>query len=366
MSNPFKVLGITPEVVRDLRDEQLFKHAKFVYKSLLLLFHPDISGADKIAKELNIAIHELEYPERFLAAKNDYIKKKLTKSQEILRMGKQLAEKDKKLTTFKEEYGKNSWQFLGNDRKLSLVPNREIYLLLDPLTIIRLNSYSPTVDLYNVFDGIFLKLTSEIFGFINTELMREKRIQYNTYASLKERNFIKSSDLIKIDEDVFKKTRSSFVCTDVVSGAELVLYDREKRQYIIVGNVINSSGRIEDVLDRYSEKMIRSMHVVDKESPWKHFKFAIETAKKIGCKNHCEFGGFLGELSQVAKIFQSHRGKKTKEETMKMVEEVLKMKTYSWRWISENSIKEIATEYLMAGKSLNGFVAILKTLSLLR
>lgn len=45
--NPFKTLGIAPEIVRDLKDEQLLKHVKAVYRSLLLLFHPDIGGTDK-------------------------------------------------------------------------------------------------------------------------------------------------------------------------------------------------------------------------------------------------------------------------------------------------------------------------------
>lgn len=356
--NPFNTLGIAPEIVRDLKDEQLLKHIKAVYRSLSLLFHPDTGGTDKMAKELNIAMHELENPERFLAAKNDYIKKKLTKSQDILRIEKKLAEKDKKLTTFKEECEKNSWQFLGNNRKMSLVPNEEVYLLLDPFTIVHLSSYSPAVDVYDVFDGKFIKLTPVIFGFINTELMREKtEIKHSAYQFLKGKECDINSEIVTLDEESFKKNRALFLCTDIMNGSEFVVYDKEKQQYTIIGKVMKSSSRLENVLEKYSEKIIRALHTVDKESPWKHFQLIIESAKKIGCKDHRDFSSFLGELSQIVKIFQSYRSKKTREETMSMAEEVFKIKTYSWHWFS-GTIKEIATEYLMAGKSSNGLVAI--------
>jgi len=363
MSNPFKVLGITPEIVRDLKDGDLIKHAKLVYRSLSLVFHPDVGGRDKMAKELNAAIHELECPEKLLAAKNDYIKKKLTKSEKILRLEKQLLEKDKKISLVKDGYKSASWQFLGDSRKMSLVPNREFYLLLDNLAVVRLNPYSPTVDLYNVFDHVFARLKPLIFGFINTELMRQEQPQQSVYGFIKGTGVSVNTGLVELSEESFKKSRASFICTDAMKGSEFVLYDGEKNQYIIIGKVVQSLDKLEKILDKYAEKIIKAMHIIDNESAGENLQLAIKAAKKNGCKDHNDFSAFLGELGQVIKIFQHYSAKKTKAETMATVEEVLNMKTFSWRWVSDK-IKEVATDYLIAGKSRQGLVAILKTLSL--
>ena len=63
--NPFEILGITPELVKKLDNEQLFKLVQSNYRLLQKIFHPDVashkssSKANNIAVELNRAFEQL-------------------------------------------------------------------------------------------------------------------------------------------------------------------------------------------------------------------------------------------------------------------------------------------------------------------
>jgi hypothetical protein len=77
--NPFLVLGIHPDLVKRLNNEQLDALSARVYKALLEIFHPDKKGgSEKIAKEINAAKEKIDYKNNrkgFEQYKNEYIKR---------------------------------------------------------------------------------------------------------------------------------------------------------------------------------------------------------------------------------------------------------------------------------------------------
>lgn len=62
--NPFEIFGLTPALVRDLSERDLFNVLKSIYRNLQKAFHPDSAKNGKadqrIAVELNLALEELD------------------------------------------------------------------------------------------------------------------------------------------------------------------------------------------------------------------------------------------------------------------------------------------------------------------
>lgn len=57
--NPFEVLGLHPNLVRKLSDEELQKVIQSSYRALQKIFHPDLSGREREARELNWAYEQI-------------------------------------------------------------------------------------------------------------------------------------------------------------------------------------------------------------------------------------------------------------------------------------------------------------------
>jgi len=77
--NPFLILGIHPDLVKRLNNEQLDFLSARVYKALLEIFHPDKKGgSEKIAKEINAAKEKIDYKNNhrgFEQYKKEYLKR---------------------------------------------------------------------------------------------------------------------------------------------------------------------------------------------------------------------------------------------------------------------------------------------------
>jgi hypothetical protein len=63
--NPFEIFGLTPSLVKELSEKELFSVLKTMYRSLLKTFHPDSGGkkkqkANDRAVELNLAFEALD------------------------------------------------------------------------------------------------------------------------------------------------------------------------------------------------------------------------------------------------------------------------------------------------------------------
>lgn len=84
MSNPFKVLGLTPDIIRQLGDEGTLEAAKRNYRALSLVVHPDAGGTDAEFKKLDSAYRALsEDPVAFQSYKTDYLKKRKDRLEEL-------------------------------------------------------------------------------------------------------------------------------------------------------------------------------------------------------------------------------------------------------------------------------------------
>lgn len=83
--NPFEVLGISPEMVRDLDEESLFGLVKACYRALQRAFHPDLqNGGKEKAVELNLAFEALDLernPDSFRACRKAYLRRLSRKTQ---------------------------------------------------------------------------------------------------------------------------------------------------------------------------------------------------------------------------------------------------------------------------------------------
>ncbi|OAG27500.1 J domain-containing protein [Thermodesulfatator autotrophicus] len=112
--NPFEVLGISPEMVRDLDEEALFGLVKACYRALQRAYHPDLqaNGKEK-AVELNLAFEALDLernPESFKTHRRAYLRRLSRRTQK-----KTIDDLTKKLATLlrqKELLAENFWQHL--------------------------------------------------------------------------------------------------------------------------------------------------------------------------------------------------------------------------------------------------------------
>ncbi len=83
--NPFEILGIAPEMVRDLDDEALFNLVKACYRALQRAYHPDLHpGHRERAVEINLAFEALDLernPESFLEYRRAYLRRLSRRTQ---------------------------------------------------------------------------------------------------------------------------------------------------------------------------------------------------------------------------------------------------------------------------------------------
>ncbi len=83
--NPFEVLGISPEIVRDLDEKALFGLVKACYRALQRAYHPDLqNGGKEKAVELNLAFEALDFernPDSFREHRQAYLRRLSRKTQ---------------------------------------------------------------------------------------------------------------------------------------------------------------------------------------------------------------------------------------------------------------------------------------------
>ncbi len=83
--NPFEVLGISPEIVRELEEEALYGLVKACYRALQRAFHPDLqNGGKEKAVELNLAFEALDLernPDSFRSYRKAYLRRLSRRTQ---------------------------------------------------------------------------------------------------------------------------------------------------------------------------------------------------------------------------------------------------------------------------------------------
>lgn len=145
--NPFEIFGITPQLVKELNDEVLFKIIKGIYRVLQLYYHPDRGGDPKRALELNLAFEAINYeknPQAFQHYKKLYLqrlsRKTLKKELETLK------EAYRKLNYLNEVLKERFWNFLEKgDAYFEEVFKRGFVLRLKLLDIVSQLNFSDYV-----------------------------------------------------------------------------------------------------------------------------------------------------------------------------------------------------------------------------
>ncbi|WP_297055876.1 J domain-containing protein [Thermosulfurimonas sp.] len=111
--NPFEILGLSPQIVKELDEESLFRLVKACYRTLQQVHHPDLpGGSGEKALELNLAFEALNLaknPESFRRYRQAYIRRLSrrtlrNKIQELLlRLSRSLREKEELEARFWED-----------------------------------------------------------------------------------------------------------------------------------------------------------------------------------------------------------------------------------------------------------------------
>lgn len=175
--NPFEVLGLSPQIVKELDEEALYKLIKSVYRTLQLIYHPDKGGRAEKALELNLAFEALNLeknPETFKKYRKAYIERL---SRKTLR--KELDEwqnKYRKLNFYLELLKERFWQFLEKGKNEESVFRLKIFDLV---------SYINFSDLLRIKKQMFFK---EIL--LGSEFLLKKAGWENFYRLIKDYKFL--------------------------------------------------------------------------------------------------------------------------------------------------------------------------------
>lgn len=114
--NPFDVFGLTPQIVKELDDETLFKLIKKIYRTLQMHYHPDRGGDLRKALELNLAFEALNFekkPQTFHHYKKLYLQRLSRKT--LKKELEELKESYRKLIYLHELLRERFWVFLENN-----------------------------------------------------------------------------------------------------------------------------------------------------------------------------------------------------------------------------------------------------------
>ena len=122
--NPFEILGISPQMVKELDDEALYGLVKACYRALQRAYHPDLkTGAKERAVELNLAFEALDFernPESFKQHRQAYLRRLSRRTQR--RTIDELTQKVAVLLRQQELLTENYWQHLLEILKLNEGP----------------------------------------------------------------------------------------------------------------------------------------------------------------------------------------------------------------------------------------------------
>ncbi|MFC1599058.1 DnaJ family molecular chaperone [Patescibacteria group bacterium] len=83
--NPFQILGLNPDTIRGLKDEEILILVESQYKALQKIFHPDKPRGNeeksKLISDARMILDPKKHPEEFEVFKRQFLKKSSMKSQ---------------------------------------------------------------------------------------------------------------------------------------------------------------------------------------------------------------------------------------------------------------------------------------------
>lgn len=183
--NPFEVFGVTPQIVKELDDETLFKLIKKIYRTLQMHYHPDKGGDPRKALELNLAFEAINYeknPKSFQDYKKSYL---LRLSRKTLKKElEEMKDRYRRLIYWHELLRERFWQFLeNNDNYLRFLYKQGLVLKIKLLDVILQINFGNMTSFKN--KGSFFK---EII--IGPEVYLKKEAGRGRYQILKNYKFL--------------------------------------------------------------------------------------------------------------------------------------------------------------------------------
>ncbi len=262
--NPFEVFGLTPQLVKELNNETLFKIIKGIYRILQMQYHPDKGGDPKKALEINLSFSALNYekdPLSFQRYKNYYIKRlsKKTLKSELEKCTETL----RKLKYQQELLKDRFWQYL--ERGCSFLEDyykQGIALRLKLLDIVFQINYAKYLG-FKQKDGVFIELVLGKEGILKRLSGGSKYFFYKNYRLLGivKRSHIEPWMLVEQDlrdekkffknylrKETFIKEVLFFLTPEIKNNSYLFLYNPSDPQRVYLEGLII---KIEEV--SYSE-----------------------------------------------------------------------------------------------------------------
>jgi len=248
--NPFEIFGITPQMVKELEDELLFKIVKSNYRILQLKYHPDKGGSLTKTRELNLAfdlINLEKNPESYFFYKKKYLERlsRKTMKNKIEALEKTL----KKLVIYDELLRENFWYFLREYKEIYSELNQGKGLYIKVFDVVAHNNFS---HLKIVKKHLFFK---ELF-FTPYEVIRKKyhaidTLKNYTYLGTIKRGLIEPWVLLErsfeeelylkpsIKEEIFVKECLVFLRPEPRQNAYVFFYNPSEKKVYLEGVIIN-------------------------------------------------------------------------------------------------------------------------------
>ncbi len=185
--NPFEIFGLTPQMVKELDDETLFKLIKKLYHTLQLHFHPDRGGDPKKALELNLAYDALNLeknPQSFHYYKKNYL---LKLSRKTLRTELENLKNTLRRQTYLQEVLKERfWHYLERNGHFAFWGS-------EPGFVLKLNLLDVIANL-NLSDLVGFKKRAEIFKeiILGPGLVLKKRAKAQKFQVLRNYKYLGS------------------------------------------------------------------------------------------------------------------------------------------------------------------------------
>ncbi len=249
--NPFEILGITPQMVKELDSETLFKIIKSNYRILQMRYHPDRGGDTAKVRELNLAFELLNLeknPQTFEFYRKKYLERVSRKT--LKNRLEELESAFRKLTFYNELLKESFWRYINQVREtyLNLSKEKGIYLKVFDIVTHSNFSYRKTLrkslffkEFFVFKDAVFLKKEKKSEWLNNYFYIGVIKRDYIEPWVLLEREpgeegYLKSS----IKEEIFVKECLVFLNAQPLHGSYVFFYSPEKKRVILEGSIIKT------------------------------------------------------------------------------------------------------------------------------
>jgi len=281
--NPFEIFGLTPKIVKELDEENLFRLIKAIYRVFQMIHHPDKGGDSKKALEINLAFESLNLEknsESFRNLRKKYIERlsRKTVQKEI----EELKTQNRKIQFYNELLKERFWQFIENQYEfLQKLIDQEKAL---KLKIFDMVSYMNLSHLRKVKKQLFFKEILLFQKFILKRKSYEKFfrniINYKYIGSIK-REYIEPWVLLERDlregfqefknflsKETFIKECLVYLEPDIKPNSYIFFYYPEDFERVFLEGIVIGQEILdkEEILEILKNRVIKPEKRIEKEN----------------------------------------------------------------------------------------------------